>query len=32
MMSPRFRRIIVIVALIALVGVSVLGAVSSLVQ
>lgn len=30
MMSPRFRRIIVIVALIALVGTSVLGAAVSL--
>lgn len=31
-MSPRFRRVIVIVALIALVGVSVLGAIASLVR
>lgn len=29
-MSPRFRRVIVIVALVALVGVSILGAVVSL--
>lgn len=29
-MSPRFRRVIVIVALVALVGVSVLGAVFSI--
>lgn len=29
-MSPRFRRVIVIVALVALVGVSILGAVFSI--